>query len=99
MSYSNAARRTWSRRSILLVVALAIELRVYGQVAGGTPADLKKALESDGFVVQKGKFKVIPLFEMYDAHLVPSCFGNNASSPYLVPMVPLAPGQTLQNLP
>ncbi len=87
------------QRSILLALALVLEPGVYAQVAAGTPQALKKALEADGFVVQKGKFKVIPLFQMYDAHLVPSCFGNNISSPYLLPMVPLAPGQTVENLP
>src|SRR5204863_1464559 len=92
-------RRISSRRSILLAFVLVLQPTAYAQVAAGTPEALKKALEADDFVVQKGKFKVIPLFEMYDSGLVPSCFGNNASSPYLLPMVPLGPGQTVANLP
>jgi hypothetical protein len=88
-----------SQRCILLALAVVLEPTVYAQVAAGTPEALKKALEADGFVVQNGKFKVIPLFDMYDAHIVPSCFGNNISTPYLLPMVPLAPGQSVDNLP
>ncbi|MBV9490655.1 MAG: hypothetical protein JO069_13175 [Verrucomicrobia bacterium] len=89
------------QKCILLALALAVALAptVCAQATGGTPEALKQALEADGFVVQNGKFKVIPLFDMYDAHIVPSCFGNNISTPYVLPMVPLAPGQTADNLP
>lgn len=70
-----------------------------GNPSQGSPQTLKRALERDGFIVQKGKFKVADLFAMYDAGLVPSCFGNNPSSPYLVALVPLGPGQTAETVP
>jgi hypothetical protein len=101
MGSLKTARRISSRRSILLAFVLMLQPTIYAQLGGGTLDALKKALEADNFLVQNGKFKVIPLFQMYDAmpRLVPSCFGNNASSPYLLPMVPLGPGQTVENLP
>ena len=58
-----------------------------------SPQALKMALERDGFIVQEGKFKKVDLFAMYDAGLVPSCFANNAAAPYLIPLVPLSPGE------
>ena len=94
------------RNVMLLVVALVLGLTANGQtpVADNkpprdTPQALKAALEAEGFLVQKGKFKVVDLFGMYDAGLVPSCFGNNPAAPYLLPLVPLGPGQTPENLP
>lgn len=64
----------------------------------GSPQALKMALERDGFIVQEGKFKKVDLFAMYDADLVPSCFANNAAAPYLIPLVPLSPGETAPTL-
>jgi hypothetical protein len=64
----------------------------------GSPQALKMALERDGFIVQEGTFKKVDLFAMYDAGLVPSCFANNAAAPYLIPLVPLSPGETAPTL-
>jgi hypothetical protein len=60
----------------------------------GSPQALKQALERDGFIIEKGKFKKVDLFAMCDAGLVASCFANNPAAPYLIPLVPLSPGET-----
>jgi hypothetical protein len=71
----------------------------FGKLQGqGSPHALKMALERDGFIVQEGTFKKVDLFAMYDAGLVPSCFANNAAAPYLIPLVPLSPGETAPTL-
>lgn len=91
---------------LLLAAVLLVSVTVAGQTpiealqsSSSRPEALKKALEAKGFIVQKGKFKVVDLFALYDAGIVPSCFGNNPASPYLLPLVPLAPGQTPATLP
>jgi hypothetical protein len=91
---------------MLLAAALVLGLTANGQTpvadnkpSRGSPQALKAALEADGFFVQNGTFKKVDLFAMYDAGLVPSCFGNNPAAPYLLPLVPLGPGQTPENLP
>jgi hypothetical protein len=83
------------------VTALTLGFTAKGQAPSpgsnpvpGSPQALKRALERDGFIVQKGKFKKVDLFAMYDAGLVPSCFGNNPAAPYLLPLVPLSPVET-----
>ncbi len=94
------------RNYVLLAAALLIGVIANGQTSiegvsssNNNPEALKAALEAKGFIVQKGKFKVVDLFAMYDAGIVPSCFGNNPAAPYLLPLVPLAPGQTPATLP
>lgn len=84
---------------LLLTLALLTGLPSFSQGRRDKTQAFKTALEADGFIVQKGKFKVVDLFGMYDAGLVPSCFGNNPAAPYLLPLVPLTPGQTAANLP
>jgi hypothetical protein len=50
------------------------------------------ALEQEGFTVQKGKFEMFDVLAMYDAHVIPSCYGNNPSTPYLTYKLPGYPG-------
>ena len=50
------------------------------------------ALEREGFTVQKGKFEAFDVLAMYDAHVIPSCYGNNPSTPYLTYKIPGYPG-------
>lgn len=50
------------------------------------------ALQEEGFTVQHGKLEKFDVQAMYDAHIIPSCFGNNPSTPYLVYKIPGYPG-------
>jgi len=65
--------------------------------AAGNVSLFFSALESDNFVVQEGKLEIFPAIEMYEAGIVPSCYGNNPSSPYMVYKLPAAPNQTISN--
>lgn len=51
------------------------------------------ALGLDGFTVQEGTMGVIPLIDLYNMGVLPSCYGNNPSTPYVVCFVPPPPGQ------
>jgi len=57
----------------------------------------RSALERDGFIVQEGKLELFDIIRMKDAGLIPSCWGNNPSTPYMVHKLPIAPGQTVPN--
>jgi len=50
------------------------------------------ALQRDGFTVQQGKLEKVDALAMYDAHITPSCYGNNPSTPYLAYKLPPYPG-------
>jgi len=50
------------------------------------------ALQREGFTVQQGKFEKFDVLAMYDAGIIPSCYGNNPSSPYVVYKLPPYPG-------
>jgi len=53
----------------------------------------RSALERDGFVVGQGAAAMFPLIEAYEAGLIKSCWGNDPTKPYLVCLVPPAPGE------
>jgi PKD repeat protein len=50
------------------------------------------ALQREGFTVQQGKLEKFDIMAMYNAGLIPGCFGNNPSTPYLVYKLPPYPG-------
>jgi len=52
------------------------------------------ALQEQGFTVQQGKFEQFDVLAMYEAGIIPSCFGNNPSTPYLAYKLPGYPGLT-----
>ncbi len=96
------------RRSVLFVIVpliVAASLAVVscgGESSGGGSkvGDIdafQAALEADGFTVQEGKLEVFDVFDMYNAGIIPSCYGNNAQAPYLVYKLPESPGQTTPN--
>ena len=80
MKRGDFCKRGWGtqRRNVLrvtggTVIALILGFTAKGQAPApdknplsGTPQALKQALEREGFIVQKGKFKVVDLFGMYD---------------------------------
>jgi hypothetical protein len=58
---------------------------------GGNITALKNNLEGDGFIVQEGKFGYIDIIGLYEAGQLPSCFGNNPSTPYMIYFMPPPP--------
>lgn len=66
-------------------------------VTSGDINVFRAGLERDGFIVQEGKLELFDIIRMKDAGLVPSCLGNNASTPYMGHKLPIAPGQTIPN--
>ncbi|MBN1289715.1 MAG: hypothetical protein JXA49_08780, partial [Actinobacteria bacterium] len=83
-----------------VIIALTLALGSCGCGSSGKTGsvdELKAALEKDGFTVQEGKLEVLDITKMADMGLVPSCWANNPSTPYLVYKLPPAPGQTARN--
>ncbi|MDD3718120.1 MAG: hypothetical protein PHP28_05590 [Actinomycetota bacterium] len=88
---------------ILLLVAGGLSLSSCGGEAQGGNTSVgdidafREALASDEFTVQEGKLEVFNILDMYNAGLIPSCWGNNAQAPYMVYKLPESPGQTAPN--
>jgi len=59
----------------------------------GDLSAFRSALERDGFVVGQGASAMFPLIEAYEAGLIKACWGNDPTKPYLVCLVPPAPGE------
>jgi len=59
----------------------------------GDLSAFQSALDRDGFVVGQGAAAMFPLIEAYEAGLIKACWGNDPTKPYLVCMVPPAPGE------
>jgi hypothetical protein len=87
----------WLAGVMLLVALSSCNGAVSPTPAQGTIDDLKAGMEQAGFVVAEGVFEAFDIVKMYDAGLIPSCWGNNPSTPYMVYKLPLAPGQTVPN--
>lgn len=89
--------------TVMLFVAAGFCLASCGsesQESGSKVGDIdtfQASLEADGFTVQEGKLETFDVIAMYNAGLVPSCYGNNAQAPYMCYKLPKAPGQTTNN--
>ncbi|MBU4201385.1 MAG: VCBS repeat-containing protein [Verrucomicrobia bacterium] len=68
-----------------------------GSVTVGTADAFRAALEQNGFAVQSGSLTNLDVLALFNAGLLPSCYGNNNDSPYLVITVPPAVEQTVSN--
>jgi hypothetical protein len=88
---------------VLLIVAAGLAVTSCGdeaQESGSKVGDIEAfqtAIAADGFTVQEGKLETFDVIAMYNAGLVPSCYGNNAQAPYMCYKLPKAPGQTTNN--
>jgi hypothetical protein len=51
----------------------------------------KQALEKDGFTVREGGLTYFDFMKLYNARVLPSAYGNNPATKYLVYLVPPAP--------
>jgi hypothetical protein len=72
---------------LLIGHALAQNIEI-GDVEG-----FQQALEKDGFTVQQGRIGYFDLIKVYNAGVIPSAYGNNPTTKYLLYFVPPAPGE------
>ncbi|KKH45260.1 hypothetical protein EO93_11385 [Methanosarcina sp. 1.H.A.2.2] len=54
--------------------------------------DFQQALEKDGFTVQEGELGYFDFLRLYEEGVLPSAYGNNPTTKYLIFYVPLSPG-------
>ncbi len=79
---------------IILAVLFAMLIGT-GIAQNATTGDVKafqKALEQDGFIVQKGGLGYFDFVKLYDLGVFPSAYGANSATKYLTYFVPPAPG-------
>lgn len=76
--------------------SLAMQIQ-NGNIGGGDINAFITALEQDGFVVQQGLMKTIPIQDLVNEGILFSCNGANPSAPYKAYILPPAPGQTEPN--
>lgn len=60
----------------------------------GDVDSFKTYLQNSGFALQEGKLEFLDVFAMVQAGEMANANYNNAGAPYLVPRLPMAPGQT-----
>lgn len=78
----------------VVLIANLLLLPIAAMADNGNITDIKNILEKDGFIVQEGKFGYIDILGLYEAGFLPSCFGNNPSTPYMLCFLPPPPGET-----
>jgi hypothetical protein len=77
----------------VILIANLLLLSTAAMADNGNVTDLKNILEKDGFIVQEGKFGYLDVIGLYQAGFLPSCFGNNPSTPYMIYYLPPPPGE------
>ncbi len=83
------------KRSIILACALAVLIGTCN-AQNATTGDVnafKQALEKDGFTVREGGLGYFDFMKLYNMGILPSAYGNNPSTKYLVYLVPPASGK------
>lgn len=82
------------RRYLLLVLIVTV-LAGHGLAQDGEAGDVeafRQALEQDGFTVQEGELGFFDFIQLYESGALPSAYGNNPATRYLIYFVPPAPG-------
>lgn len=72
-----------------------------GDSASGQSGDvdsLKSSLQADGFFLQAGKLEFLDIFAMVEAGAMDNANYQNAGAPYLLPRLPMGPGQTVPGI-
>lgn len=80
---------------IVVLAIFAISLGICHAINAdiGDVEAFKLALEQDGFSVQQGGLGNFDFMKLYDSGVLPSAYGNNPATQYLVYLVPPASGQ------
>jgi hypothetical protein len=74
------------------LLAISIGAGLAANMATGDVEVFKQALEKDGFTVREGGLTYFDFMKLYNARVLPSAYGNNPATKYLVYLVPPAPG-------
>ena len=83
------------KKTVCLILALLTACGLFGGFAAAETgeADLFAQNLSEACYVQEGHFEYMDTIALASRGKLISCFGNNAGSGYLVPMIPPAPNQ------
>ena len=81
---------------ILFVMLIGIGLAENAKT--GNSDSFKQALEADGFTVQEGRLAYFDFMKLYNNGILPSAYGNNPSTKYLVFLVPTAHGHEVSGV-
>ncbi|MDQ1251044.1 MAG: hypothetical protein QG646_113 [Euryarchaeota archaeon] len=86
--------------TILTGTALAQDMETNDTEANATEANdteaFQQALEQDGFIVQEGELAYFDLLRLLEEGVLPSAYGNNPTTKYLIYFVPPAPGYEVE---
>ena len=80
----------------ILFLVLCVMLIGTGIAQNMTTGDVKafkQALEKDGFTLREGGLGYFDFMKLYNMGILPSAYGNNPSTQYLVYLVPPASGK------
>lgn len=88
------------KRCILLLVLFAMLMGtgIAENIKTGDVKAFQKALEKNGFTVQKGELGYYDFTKLYDKGVLPSPYGANPATKYLSYFVPPAPGHKVPEL-
>jgi hypothetical protein len=81
-----------------LLFAILIGIGLAENVEMDKVKAFQQALEKDGFTVQQGRIGYFDLIKVYNSGVIPSAYGNNPSTKYLLYFVPPAPGYQIPEL-
>lgn len=79
----------------MVLLAMLISTAFAENAKAGGIKSIRQALENDGFIVQEGELGVFDLVKIYNEGLIPSAYGNNPTTRYLVYFVPSTPGEQI----
>jgi hypothetical protein len=83
---------------ISVLFALSIGTGLAVNVDIGDVEGFKQALEKDGFTVQQGGLTYFDFMKLYNSGVLPSAYGNNPATQYLVYLVPPASGHEVTGI-
>jgi hypothetical protein len=80
---------------LMILFAISIGTGLAENADIGDVEALKQALEQDGFTVQQGGLGYFDFMRLYNEGVLPSAYGNNPATRYLVYLVPPASGHEI----
>ena len=83
---------------LLILFAISIGTGLAVNVDIGDVEAFKQALEQDGFTVQQGGLTYFDFMKLYNSGVMPSAYGNNPATKYLVYLVPPAAGHEVTGI-
>jgi hypothetical protein len=83
---------------LAVLFAMLIGTGLAQNVKTGDVEAFQQALEKDGFTVQQGGLGYFDFMKLYNMGVLPSAYGNNPATKYLVYLVPPASGHTVTGI-